>query len=102
MRVRRSSGRRRQGPASCRRNDRIAALGDLHVDGTDGHSYRDLFTEISGEADVLALCGDLTNLGKPAEAETLANDLRACRIPVVAFSAIMISTAARSSRLSVS
>jgi Icc-related predicted phosphoesterase len=33
---------------------------------------------------VLALCGDLTNLGMPQEAERLVNDLRSCRIPVVA------------------
>jgi Icc-related predicted phosphoesterase len=62
---------------------RIAALADLHVDGTSAHPYHDLFAEISGEADVLALCGDLTNLGKPAEAEVLAEDLKACRIPAV-------------------
>jgi len=30
------------------------------------------------------LCGDLTNLGMPLEAERLVNDLRSCRIPVVA------------------
>ncbi|TIN51551.1 MAG: metallophosphoesterase, partial [Mesorhizobium sp.] len=34
--------------------------------------------------DVLVLTGDLTNLGKPREAELLAEDLRACSIPVVA------------------
>jgi Icc-related predicted phosphoesterase len=62
---------------------RIAALADLHVDATDAHPYRDLFTEISGEADALALCGDLTNRGKIAEAEILAEDLHACRIPMV-------------------
>ena len=33
---------------------------------------------------MLALCGDLTHLGLPQEAEKLATDLRACRIPVVA------------------
>jgi Icc-related predicted phosphoesterase len=32
---------------------------------------------------VLALCGDLTNYGKTPEAEILAEDLRACSIPVV-------------------
>ncbi len=50
---------------------------------TAAHPYRDLFAEISGRADVLALCGDLTNLGKPAEAEILAGDLRSCTIPVL-------------------
>jgi Icc-related predicted phosphoesterase len=33
---------------------------------------------------VLVLAGDLTNFGKTAEAEILAEDLRACTIPVVA------------------
>ena len=63
---------------------RVAALGDLHV--TDGNrDYRDLFLEISRNADVLALCGDLTNLGTPKEAEMLAEEVRAgCRIPIVA------------------
>ena len=32
---------------------------------------------------MLALCGDLTNFGKIREAEILAEDLRACTIPIV-------------------
>ena len=44
--------------------------------------YHDLFAEISQCADALALCGDLTNLGKTREAEILAQDLRSCTIPV--------------------
>lgn len=62
---------------------RIAAIGDLHVSEGKPHPYRELFAEISDAADLLALCGDLTNLGRPHEAEMLAEDLRACRIPVV-------------------
>ena len=61
----------------------LAAIGDLHVTETSEHRYRDLFAEISDVADVLALCGDLTNFGKTREAEILAEDLRACTIPVV-------------------
>ncbi|HEY8579188.1 MAG TPA: metallophosphoesterase, partial [Beijerinckiaceae bacterium] len=34
-------------------------------------------------AQVLVLAGDLTDLGKPREAELLAEDLRACSIPMV-------------------
>lgn len=67
-----------------RRSLKVAGLGDLHVTETAIHAYRDLFAEIGREADVLALCGDLTNLGKPKEAEILAEDLRGCPIPVVA------------------
>jgi Icc-related predicted phosphoesterase len=67
-----------------KRRLKVAGLGDLHVTETDAHAYRDLFAQIAREADVLALCGDLTNLGKPKEAEVLAEDLRSCPIPVVA------------------
>src|SRR5687768_16643331 len=62
---------------------RLAAIGDLHVTEEAEHRYRELFVEISDNADVLALCGDLTNFGKTSEAEHLAEDLRACTIPVV-------------------
>src|SRR5919112_1416152 len=62
---------------------RVAAMGDLHVTEASEHRYRDLFTEISDVADVLLLCGDLTNFGKTREAEILAEDLRACTIPSV-------------------
>lgn len=62
---------------------RVAAVGDLHVGEDHTHSYRELFARISAEADVLALCGDLTNFGKTREAENLAEDLMACTIPAV-------------------
>ncbi|HVI30614.1 metallophosphoesterase family protein [Phenylobacterium sp.] len=62
---------------------RLAAIGDLHVGENHPHPYRDLFSRISQEADVLALCGDLTNFGKTPEAEILAEDLQALSIPVV-------------------
>lgn len=61
---------------------RVAAIGDLHVSESQKHPYRDLFAEIVERADLLALCGDLTNHGKTREAEVLAEDLRGCRIPV--------------------
>src|SRR5215813_3343959 len=63
---------------------RVAAVGDLHVHQTSTDNLQALFDRISHNADVLALCGDLTNLGMPQEAERLVNDLRSCRIPVVA------------------
>lgn len=66
-----------------RRQLRLAAIGDLHVGENAERPYRDLFARISQEADVLALCGDLTNFGKTSEAEILADDLRVCTIPVV-------------------
>jgi Icc-related predicted phosphoesterase len=62
----------------------VAAIGDLHVSETSQGRYRQMFEEISQAADVLALAGDLTNFGKVAEAEILAEDLRHCTIPMVA------------------
>ena len=62
---------------------KIAAIGDLHVTEDSVAPYGRLFEEISGEADVLLLCGDLTNFGKAAEAEILAEDIRQASIPVL-------------------
>ena len=62
---------------------RVAAIGDLHVMEDSVAPYRELFTEISANADVLVLCGDLTNFGKTSEAEILAEDIRSATIPVL-------------------
>jgi Icc-related predicted phosphoesterase len=62
----------------------VAAIGDLHVTETCHNRYAELFKEMSDAADVIALAGDLTNFGKVAEAEILAEDLRHCTVPVVA------------------
>jgi Icc-related predicted phosphoesterase len=62
----------------------VAAIGDLHVTETCHNRYAKLFEEMSEAADVVALAGDLTNFGKAAEAEILAEDLRHCTVPVVA------------------
>jgi Icc-related predicted phosphoesterase len=61
----------------------VAALGDLHVKEVPTGSLRDLFGEISKVAGALVLCGDLTDTGKPREAEILADELRACSVPVL-------------------
>jgi Icc-related predicted phosphoesterase len=62
---------------------KVAAIGDLHVTENSVAPYRDMFAEISRSADVLVLCGDLTNFGKTSEAEILAEDIRSCDIPVI-------------------
>ena len=62
---------------------RVAAIGDLHVQESDEAPYRELFTEIANHADVLLLCGDLTNFGKTREAEILADDIKSCAVPVL-------------------
>jgi Icc-related predicted phosphoesterase len=62
---------------------RIAAAGDLHVHDKPPGNYRSFFTNVSSRADIVVLCGDLTNLGTVAEAQSLAADLSACSIPVI-------------------
>jgi Icc-related predicted phosphoesterase len=62
---------------------RVAAIGDLHVMEDSVAPYRELFNEVSANADVIVLCGDLTNFGKTREAEILADDIRTCSIPVL-------------------
>ena len=63
---------------------KIAAIADLHVKEDGASSYKELFGEMSAAADVIVVAGDLTDLGKPREAEILASELRACSVPVVA------------------
>ncbi|HYG01833.1 MAG TPA: metallophosphoesterase [Chryseosolibacter sp.] len=63
---------------------RIAAVGDIHVRETDRGKLTDYFKEISRQADVLVLSGDLTDTGDEGEAQILSDELRACSIPVVA------------------
>jgi Icc-related predicted phosphoesterase len=64
---------------------RIAALGDLHVrERNDEDRVRDLLVRAARGADVLALAGDLTDHGRPAETEVLARCLHDLGIPVVA------------------
>lgn len=62
----------------------VAAVADLHTKADQKALHRALFSEVSEKADVLVLAGDLTDLGKPKEAEILVEDLRFCSIPVVA------------------
>ena len=63
---------------------RIAAVGDIHVRDTDRGQWVEFFRDVSENADVLLLCGDLTDHGRATEAEVLAEELRACTIPVLA------------------
>lgn len=62
---------------------RVAAVGDLHVGETSERPHRELFDRVHEDADVLCLCGDLTNFGKTREVEILIEDIKACRIPMV-------------------
>ena len=63
---------------------RVAAVGDVHYGKGAQGAQLQLFSEINERADVLALCGDLTDHGLPEEARLLVKDLTsAVRIPIV-------------------
>ena len=62
---------------------RIAAVGDIHVRESDKGKWVEFFKEVSRSADVLLICGDLTDTGDEAEAQVLSDELRSCAIPVV-------------------
>lgn len=62
---------------------KIAAVADIHVRETDKGKWSDYFKEVSKLADVLLICGDLTDTGDEGEAQLLADELKSCTIPVV-------------------
>jgi Icc-related predicted phosphoesterase len=62
----------------------IGAVGDLHIRETEKGKWTEYFREISKKANVLVICGDLTDTGDEVEAQVLAEELKACSIPVVA------------------
>ena len=63
---------------------RVAAISDVHCGVSSQGMYHDLFAEINENADVLVICGDLTDYGLPEEARILAKELtNAIRIPTI-------------------
>jgi Icc-related predicted phosphoesterase len=64
---------------------RIAAVGDIHLGGRGlDPPLQILFGQVSQHADVLALCGDLTDRGDPDEARLMAKALATVTVPIVA------------------
>ncbi|HZR81136.1 MAG TPA: metallophosphoesterase [Candidatus Binatia bacterium] len=53
----------------------IAAVADIHCKRTSRGELRALFARMAESADVLCLCGDLTDYGLPEEATILAGEL---------------------------
>lgn len=66
-----------------RKKTKIAAMADIHIRISDKGKLRDIFEELNETADVLAICGDLTDTGDEEEAVVLGEELKALRIPVV-------------------
>lgn len=63
---------------------RFAAVGDIHVTKESAGALRAFFAQAAEAADVLLLCGDLTDYGTAEEAHVLADELGGVKIPVVA------------------
>lgn len=64
---------------------RIAAVGDIHLGrAAYGPPIQTIFAQVAERADVLALCGDLTDRGDPEEGRQLARALATVGVPVVA------------------
>jgi Icc-related predicted phosphoesterase len=64
---------------------RLAAVGDLHCSKHSSGRLHDLLSGVVEQADVLLLCGDLTDYGLPEEARLLAREITgAVKIPLVA------------------
>src|SRR5438445_586269 len=63
---------------------RLAAVADLHCAKTSQGCWQSLFQQAGDMADVLLLCGDLTNYGLPEEAQILVKEMSAVKIPIVA------------------
>jgi hypothetical protein len=64
---------------------RLAAIGDIHCNKGSGGTFRPLLAQAAEVADVLVVCGDLTDHGLPEEAQVLAREIAAApKVPIVA------------------
>ncbi|HEX2835867.1 MAG TPA: metallophosphoesterase [Thermoanaerobaculia bacterium] len=64
---------------------RIAAVADIHVKKSSAGMLQPLFAKATEEADVILLCGDLTDYGTSEEAKILAKEITSSlRIPAIA------------------
>jgi Icc-related predicted phosphoesterase len=63
---------------------KIAAVADIHIRKTDHGKWKEFFTFVSSQSDVLLICGDLTDTGHQTEAEILKQELEHCSIPIIA------------------
>ena len=63
---------------------RLAAMADIHYSKSSQGSLQPLLAQVAENADVLVLCGDLTDYGLPEEAHVLAEEIRSfATIPVL-------------------
>jgi Icc-related predicted phosphoesterase len=63
---------------------RVAAVGDLHCRKDSAGAFGPVLSAANELADVLLLCGDLTDYGTLEEAHVLARELHSVRVPMLA------------------
>jgi Icc-related predicted phosphoesterase len=66
-----------------RKKIRIAAMADIHTKSSDKGILRSTFKEINEKADILLICGDLTDTGDEEEARILGEGLDVLQLPVI-------------------
>lgn len=71
-------------PTAVKERVRVAAIADLHFTRTSQGAYQALFAQVTGDADVLLICGDLTDYGLAEEARGLAREITgSLKIPAI-------------------
>jgi Icc-related predicted phosphoesterase len=63
---------------------RIAAIGDLHAGAGERDAIARRLAALRHEADILVLCGDLTDQGRPEQMRGLLQELAGIDLPIVA------------------
>jgi Icc-related predicted phosphoesterase len=66
------------------RNVRVAALSDTHITRSSQGALAPVVQQAAQVADVLLICGDLTDYGLPEEAHVLVRELAGVRVPILA------------------
>jgi Icc-related predicted phosphoesterase len=75
----------KDGAAPARKRVRIAAVADLHCTKTSQGAFQPLLAQAAERADILLLCGDLTDHGLPEEAQVLIKELVSpVKVPIIA------------------
>jgi Icc-related predicted phosphoesterase len=75
----------KDGAPIARKRVRIAAVADLHCTKTGQGAFQPLLAQATERADILLLCGDLTDHGLPEEAQVLIKELAGTvKIPMIA------------------
>lgn len=70
--------------AAARKPVRIAAVGDLHCTKASLGAFSPWLSTVNDRADILLLCGDLTDYGLAEEVQVLIKELSVVRIPMLA------------------